>query len=70
MYEDDWKFCRRGVRSVPVSCVLGWRAIGSKEGLRSERENSEESREGCSMEVESAMEEFHVREEVDEANTQ
>lgn len=68
MYEDNRQFCGRCVRSMPVCCVLSWRAIGSKESLWSEGKEREESGEGCSMEVEASKEKFHVREEIDEAN--
>ena len=68
MYENHWEFGGRCVRSVPVRCVLGWGSVGGEEGLRTEREKCEESREGCSVEVEPTQEEFYICEDIDKAN--
>ena len=58
VYKGDREF---GMRSVPVSCVLSWRAVCCEEGIGSEGKESEESREGGSVEVEAAVEELHVQ---------
>ena len=56
------------VLAVPVGKVCDRRLPDGEKGLRSEREESEKSRECGAVKVETIAEERHVRQKIDEAN--
>jgi hypothetical protein len=57
MNEEYWELGLRGVLAVPVGKMLDRRLLNREKGLRTEREESEKSREGGAVKVETTAEE-------------
>jgi hypothetical protein len=57
MNEEYWELSLGGVLAVPVGKMLDRRLLDREKGLRTEREESEKSREGGAVKVETTAEE-------------
>ncbi len=57
MNEEYWEFGLGGMLAVPVGKMLDRRLLDGDKGLRPEREEGEEAREGGAVKVEATAEE-------------
>jgi hypothetical protein len=57
MNEEYWELSLGGVLAVPVGKMLDRRLLDREKGLRTEREESEKSREGGAVKMETTAEE-------------